>query len=732
MIKRGWWWALQLMALFGLTAAQAAPLTPAELPPALRDWLPWAQHGFEEERCPAAQGDGTRTCVWPAQLQLQVSAQGARFRYELQVYGAATRVRLPGEPAIWPQGLRLNGQPLAVLEHESSPSSLLPPGRHLIEGEFSWRQLPQDLQLPPGVALLQLSMDGQAVRRQADAQGRLWLRAAPDAAQAPSGDSATVRTLRLIEDGIPMQMTTQFVLVIAGKPRELLLPLALLPGWQPAQVDAPLPVRLQDDGSLRVQARPGTWTLQVQSRSLQSLQQLTLPKGGISSDEVWAFAAQNALRGITLGGAAAIDPRQVEMPEDWRKHPAFRLAGGDSLSFKENRRGSAAPEADSLQLTRTLWLDFDGGGFTVQDRFNGNFHRSTRLSMLAPGVLGRASVDGQDQLITQLDKGEQGFELRQTQAMVLADSRVESGTRSLSAVGWKLDVEGARAELRLPPGWQLLHAAGVDRVDGSWVAGWTLWDLFFLLLAFVAAGRIAGWRKGALLGLALLAAWQLTGSPPTWLWLLLLGLMALQTALPLQPGSSERRAKAVAWMARLRWSVVGLMALLLLPFAVNQVRLALYPSLERPWQTVGVALPSEAAATDAAATPEVQAVQSPIETKVVEAVAKQRALVQSSRYDSSKPVNEIDPKARVQTGPGLPNWQWRSHNLQWQGPVQASQQLQLWLLPPWASALWRLLSLGLLVAALWQLAQHGRPRTGAGRWFGAAALAAAAVASPGV
>ena len=719
-----------LLLLAALPAQAATGLKPEELPRSLQDWLPWAQQGHEQERCPSANGGGERACVWPALLQLQASAQGARFRYEVQVYGAPTRVRLPGEAGAWPQGVRANGQPLAVLEQEAGPSSLLAPGRHVIEGEFNWPTLPQDLQTPPGVALLQLSLDGQPVRRQADAQGRLWLRAAPDAEQAPSGDSTTVRTLRLLEDGIPMQMTTQFVLIVSGKPREISLPLALLPGWQAAQIDSPLPTRLQDDGSLRVQARPGTWTVQLQSRSLQSLQALQLPKGGVSADEVWAFAAQNELRGVTLSGAAAIDPRQVEMPDDWRQHPAFRLAGGEGLVFKENRRGSAAPEADSVKLVRTLWLDFDGGGFTVQDRLIGDFNRSTRLSLQAPGVLGRVSVEGEDQLITQLDKakGEQGFELRQTRTQVEADSRIEGGARSLSAVGWNVDVEGARAELRLPPGWKLLHAGGADRAQGSWVAGWTLWDLFFLLLALVAAGRIAGWQKGGLLGLALLTGWQLAGSPPTWLWLLLLGLMALQAALPLQPGSSSRRATAAAWLGRLRWSVVGLMGLLLLAFAVDQVRLAMYPSLERSWQTAGLEAPAESAE----APPFMPIPESQVSDRreVARAMSQKRASAVGSRYESPKPMSEVDPKARVQTGPGLPNWQWHSHNLEWQGPVQASQQLQLWLLPPWATALWRLLALGLLAAALWQLARHGLPPSSGRRWFGAAALAAAAVGSP--
>ena len=67
----------------------------------------------------------------------------------------------------------------------------------------------------------------------------------------------------------------------------------------------------------------------------------------------------------------------------------------------------------------------------------------------------------------------------------------------------------------------------------------------------------------------------------------------------------------------------------------------------------------------------------------------------------------IDPRARVQTGPGLPRWSWSQHTLRWQGPVQKSQALQLWLIPPWGTVLLRLGSLLLMAAALWQLCRLG-------------------------
>ena len=43
---------------------------------------------------------------------------------------------------------------------------------------------------------------------------------------------------------------------------------------------------------------------------------------------------------------------------------------------------------------------------------------------------------------------------------------------------------------------------------------------------------------------------------------------------------------------------------------------------------------------------------------------------------------QIDPQARVQTGPGLPNWRWQTIALTWNGPVDPSQKIRLVLLSP--------------------------------------------------
>jgi hypothetical protein len=61
----------------------------------------------------------------------------------------------------------------------------------------------------------------------------------------------------------------------------------------------------------------------------------------------------------------------------------------------------------------------------------------------------------------------------------------------------------------------------------------------------------------------------------------------------------------------------------------------------------------------------------------------------------------------VQTGPGLPDWDWTRYSLHFNGPVAAGQTFRLVMLGPWAVGLWRVAAVALGALLLWLLA--GRP-----------------------
>ncbi len=703
-----------LALLFLLGAAclvSAAPLPRSDVPDPLKSWVPWVMHGHEMLACPAAyNGDPNRACVWPSRLEVHAGPDGATFRFEVQVFGAAALVELPGAPGVWPQALKVDGQALAATSRDDRPVAQLAPGSHVVSGTLRWPKIPEDLLLPRETGSLQLTLNGRVVNRTPDADGRVWLQQQSQT-ETQTTDAITLRTSRLIQDDIPLRVTTHYTLAISGKAREIQLPAALLPGFVAESIESPLPARLQAQGQLRLQGRPGQWTLSLRGRLMAPVNSLTLPAQ--QADEIWSFAARNDLRLVSVEGLPSVDPKQVPIPPEWQAYPAYRIKAGETLKFSETRRGNPQPGADRLTLARQIWLDFDGNGYTVQDAIAGNLSRSWRLELAPPGTLGRAAVDGSDQPVTRRAGAPgDGVELRRGALALRADSRVEGSERSLPATGWLADFNAASAQLHLPPGWRLLHAGGADKAEGSWVAAWTLWDFFFVLLGVLASAKLFGARAALLVGAALVLTWHMPGAPQA-AWLGLLGLLALTRVLP----SGSKWLTGVLWSTRLFAVAIGLW---LIPYAVEQVRLSLHPSLEHPWMQVadtprvsGGALPAAPAAAPpgearsdvAAAEQEVRSNQLREKREILQAPRRLESKVaQASLYASSSDrLADVDPSVKVQTGPGLPAWTWNSHRIQWQGPVQAAQHLDLTLLPPAGTVLLRLTGLAFMLAALWAL-----------------------------
>jgi len=681
-----------------LTASPyAAPLPESAVPEPLKTWVPWVMHGHEMLACPKAYNSAPdsvqRACVWPSLLKLDADDNGATFRFDVQVFGAPTWIILPGEPGLWPQEVRRKDATLAVAAKDQRPAVELPPGSHTITGRLPWTEMPQDIRLPSDTGLIELTINGRIARRAPDPHGRVWLRAKPDSPQA--NDAVRVRTARLIDDDIPMRVTTHYDISVSGNPRALTLPAALLPEFVADSVSSELPARLQEDGTLTVQARAGNWTLQVRGRLMQPTVHLALPKG--LPDEWWSLLAHNDLRVITAEGLTVVDPKQVPIPDAWRAFPTYQIKAGQALKLIESRRGNPQPGADQLHLNRQIWLDFDGDGYTLQDHIKGSLSRTWRLDMAPPGVLGRAAIDGEDQPITRLADSE-GVALRRGTLEMSADSRIEHGVRRLPATGWQTDFNAAQIQLNLPPGWRLLHASGVDQAQGTWVAGWTLWDFFFVLLTALAAGKLLGRNMGVLFAAALTLTWHMPGAPHA-LWLTVLALIALARVLPAGTllTATTRASKLFA----------AVLALWLVPYGIDQIRIAIYPTLEHPWQSVAAELSAPKARLDA--DEEHAAVSSMAQERSAPEPVLRKAQVPSSpmmaHLENRLPnaFDTIDPNTKIQTGPGLPGWRWNAYSLLWQGPVPSAQEIRLYLMPPAGSVLLRIGGFILLVASLWGL-----------------------------
>ena len=700
----------------------------AQIPPALQPWQAWVLAKHPKRPCPWLASDNQQ-CLWVGQTIIDASATGADFTVDLQLFQDGW-VTLPGDVKNWPQQLsarksQQSSEP-AIRDHNGEPQIWLTAGRWQLNGKFRWSEAPQHIQLPAQSGIVQLQWQQQAVPKPKRLGRQLWLQPIGQQTADIAQDQLQIQVFRLLEDHIPARLTTVLQLDVSGNAREIELNGLLLPSFQALALNSELPALLNASGLVRLQLQPGRYQVELISQSSEPPLHLTFPAAIAPwpESEILAFVAAPEFRTVRISGAPAVDPNQTQAPAHWRQYPLYQVSAGGSLQLEQQSRG-ATQSQDQLQLQKMAWLDFNGDKLTVVDTLSGELASSSRLEVTTPYQLGRAELGGEPQLITQMPSQQPGVELRQNPLQLTTVSTVQlpsSLPASLPVSGWQARFSTVEMQLQLPPGWSLFTATGADEIYGGYVQRWTLWDIFFVLLLTTACGRMYGWKL-ALLSFSCMVLLYQRADAPQWLWLVLVSLLAL---LKIATG------RALHWLQRASQLCAVLLLLLLLPFAVDQIRLAIYPQLAQPWHSIQyqdsfatdeqrsaayqraerAERQSKASMSDAevAAAPAPVSVAGAMSSVAVNEASTIGKTVTAPMQQQPTPALTQDPTARIQTGPARPDWQWQTVTLRWQGPVLAEEQTQLYLVPAWLNRIGSVVTVllafgfwGLLSQNLWRL-----------------------------
>lgn len=674
-----------LFVLFTLSPIYAN----TDIPKPLEPWVNWVLENSPQHQCPFSYNNHRQKyCAWPSQLNLTLNKQQGHFSSYWQVYSDGY-ISLPGDDNYWPQNVSVNNNRAIVTKHKNSPAIKLSAGQYHIQGEFFWPKIPDSLSIPKQTGLIAVTILGKNILSPTIKNNQLWLRASDTGNIKPTNtpNQIDLQVFRKIVDDIPLQIVTHLVLQVSGKQREIKLPYALLPGFIPINLNSRLPTKLEKDGSILVQVRPGRWQIELTARHPEQLSDISLNINNPDwpASEIWSFDAQTYQRLVEISQVIPIDPSQSNVPGQWQQLPAFLVKQGDNMHFSVIGRGDPEPEPNNLSITRHLWLDFAGTGYTIKDIINGKITHGWRLDSLPETQLGHVGLNGQMQLITRLPNSEtEGVELRKGRLQLTADSRQTHSISEFSAVGWQEKFNHVKAFVHLPPGWHLLVVSGVDNVPNSWISRWTLLDLFLVLIAALAVSRLWNnyWGLFALITLALI--WHEAGAP-RFIWLNILAAIALIKALP--QGNLLRLIKIYrsgCWLVLLIISI---------PFLIQQVRTGLYPQLEKPWQSI-----SAKASQHQESVPMMDMVTKGAQSMPSSYVRKRNTIASARYSEASTPdFKRIDPNANLQTGPGLPQWQWTEIPLSWNGSVDSQQQIKLWYLTPATSMLLNFFRVALLI-----------------------------------
>lgn len=657
-----------LLLLEILPAAPSEPIfaREKEIPPALLPWQNWATWDAPHRNCPTPYSDPqSHLCFWPSQLSLEIETTGGRFALGVTVYDD-TWVPLPGDAGAWPQNVKAGEKVVPVLERAGHPAVKLAAGDHRIQGEFGWKETPRSLQLPESVGLLALTLDGQQVPSPSwDGKGVLWMKRGLSTGVADK-DFLEVKVNALLEDGIPLWLHTEIELIVAGKSREEDLGSVLPQGWNLSAVQSPIPVVVDEEGRLKAQVRAGRWTIQLTAFRIDDPKEFSYETKPVVSSELIAFQAKPDFRMVEIEGAPSIDVSQTPFPQAWRNFPVYRWDTSTPFRLTERLRGMGEQRPEGLTIARTWWLDETGRALTFRDQITGTRQEIWRLDA-APGLeLGSVRSQNEGQLITRNPTNNApGIEIRTRNLNLEATGRMERQS-ALSATGWRTDADSLNVTLNLPPGWRLFALFGADWVRGDWLTAWTLLDLFLLLIFTLAVFRLHGFGAAVLAFLAFGLSHH-EPDAPRYLWLALLIPIAL---LRVVPGGWGRTLLRVG-----KWATLAALVLVLVPFIVAQVQQTLYPQLEMVPRAANPFVTQSAGISEPMAEPADQSLNFSMEQSPLSRPAPMRT--QKAIVPSPSSSNLLyDDKARIQTGPGVPNWSWRTVTFGWNGPVQAAQTIR--------------------------------------------------------
>jgi len=585
-------WILWLFAASWMLAlpriATAAPdrRELAGIPEELKPWVEWVKP-VDPPPGECRSVDDTVICVWPNRLELELGADGGSFTLEVVAHAAET-VALPGSDDAWPQGVAVDRKPALVLESDGEPTVRIEPGRHRIEGRFLWRELPGVLAVPSEIALVDLIATGTRITFPKRTDGLLDLprpsgasskpeEPKPQTPAEPEPNAQRLEVSRLLEDGVPLRITTHIALRISGEERELALPYPLWDDAKLIRIDSDLPLSLDANRNMVLEVRSGTYQIALIAHLPRAPERLGPPAltGPLAASwpeqEVWVWNARPAgqdsdepsLGQVVLGGESPIDRTRTHAPTSWPAGATYAVSSDRPLTFEVLQRGVSDTAPDSLRLAREAVFDLEGKGWFVFDTLEGALHSANRLDQRA-GPLGSVTVDGQPQVVTLGQEGHAGVELRQPNVQMFAQWRAEGGIGSVPLGGWSATFETTRLGVRLPPGWDLFYASGPGNTSKVWIERWDVVSAVLLLGLCVAIGRWVDRRIAVVAFVGLVLTFDASDDA----FVVLLGVIGALVGLKL---AMDRPLPAWAHVSvRAAWAACALMLVLWVVTAVPQ------------------------------------------------------------------------------------------------------------------------------------------------------------------
>ncbi|MEC7987696.1 MAG: hypothetical protein VX278_21185 [Myxococcota bacterium] len=350
---------------------------------------------------------------WMGTLRLDIEKDGGRFTL-LGKTTDKTAIVLPGNKGLWPFSISDQQKFLATIAYEELPYTELESGDHKITGDFSWVEVPAQIQIPPNISHLELYIQNKKVEYPIIQNGHTLL-----LKDADQPDHISLSVNRKILDLYPTHIQTDIQLQVTGESRRISIPFPVLGNDTILNIESSASA-WYDNEQIWLHAQPGTHSIRVNSRTAQTV--LFVPK----------------------------------TPEPWPAEETWILPSTSSRQIKQEQTIDLAPKTVSkqiLSLQKDVWLTDQH--LYVEDRLQGF---STETVSLLPTPQS-AAVQQITPPQSQNPDGE--IFLRSPDVKVQIDR--QTNRSSLHTVGWQdLNIHSLSVFLHYPSSWKLLYISGLQ------------------------------------------------------------------------------------------------------------------------------------------------------------------------------------------------------------------------------------------------------------------------------
>lgn len=528
---------------------------PSVVPQELQKWNSWVNKDNYTKDCIDS------FCVFIPKLTVKKN-QGYNFIFEGSSLSNSTYIPLPSSDSVWPLSVTVNGHKAIIVNHQEKPFVQIDKGDFNISVQYNNTIFDKSssFNLPFNV----VSFDNTTGQNISLKDSSLSLN---DISKNDEQSSFTeIKVFRKFVDTVPYQLQTNIDINYSGKIKELDLGKVLPEDFKLTQINSDLKI-VYKNNHYYATVTSGTHFINFNSFANKEINSFSV-KGLILNvdNEIWSVQKNNNIRNIDITSANIIDPKQVNVPAEWKNLPAYMVV--DKFDIVSTQQGISLNADLKLNASRQTIFGFNDTVYNL-DTFNFTNQNSKQLDFY-PGVNILSVNMSQPKMLLQ-DKDH---------SYVLLNSQDQNGNVQFDTLkgdkivsklsdNYFLDSWTAYFTPRTDLIWT--HNATVNSSD-FWFNAWNLYSLFSLSVLIIALYKLMG-IETAIIALFSLFSFYYNNSIFWIFWLLLVISFAFNKHLSEKYANFKRNTHQVSLLGTF------LVIVFTIEFVANEIFSIMHPNV---------------------------------------------------------------------------------------------------------------------------------------------------------